>query len=170
MSVSAQSNLLSRKLRAGEFATRFPERSKRFFVEDGFWFFRTREGEAVGPYSTKDNAQKAARTFGRFCRSVHDDQLRLLIHQQLERLSSMSEEQRALPLREGEMDVPTERGCRVLSKGKDWYFRTREGELVGPYEDRALAEDSAETFTQFAVSVSNKQIHHLIATMNGSGD
>lgn len=41
-------------------ADRAPVRSERFFKRDGGWYFKTREGIAVGPYSDEFDAELSA--------------------------------------------------------------------------------------------------------------
>jgi hypothetical protein len=143
-----------------------PERSQRIVPEDGDWYFRTRERELVGPYRTRENADKAARTYTRFCRNLSREHLRTLIQQHLENLRLQTEEESAQPLREGEMEVPASRKARITGQDSRWFFQTREGELVGPYDARKTAADASNTFLQFVQKVDKKMIRQLIAAMN----
>ena len=154
------------KRRAGEFIPGMPERSQRMVPEDGEWYYRTRERELVGPYSTRENADKAARTYTRFCRKLNSEHLRTLINQHLENLRLQTEQESAQPLREGEMEVPESRRPRITTQDGHWFFQTREGELVGPYDARETAEEASNTFLQFVQKVDKKRIHQLIAAMN----
>jgi hypothetical protein len=42
--------------------------SSRFFCENGFWFFRAREGD-IGPYSSQNRAEEAFEAFLSLCRN-----------------------------------------------------------------------------------------------------
>jgi hypothetical protein len=48
--------------RRGE-ASHPPFRSQRFFLENGQWYFDTREGKQVGPYTELDDVKKALAVF-----------------------------------------------------------------------------------------------------------
>jgi len=44
------------KNRKDEQGVRLPIRTDRFFVVNSSWFFTTREGTSIGPYTTKEEA------------------------------------------------------------------------------------------------------------------
>ncbi len=151
--------------RAGEYLPRIPDRSRRLVRNQGHWFFRARERDLVGPYYKRDNAEKASQTYMRFCRNLSREKLQSLIQQHVENLHLLTEEEQALSLREGEMDIPVERESRIVAKDDRWYFQTREGELVGPYATRDVAEEASATFLQFVQNVDRGMIGQLIAAM-----
>ncbi|MDH5483681.1 MAG: DUF6316 family protein [Gammaproteobacteria bacterium] len=43
--------------RAGEEDKNIPFRSERYFCTNGMWYFETREGKQVGPFTSKDEMQ-----------------------------------------------------------------------------------------------------------------
>ena len=51
--------------RTGELGT-IPVRSDRFFAAQGEWFFSTREGSPIGPFSNKGEASSGLRDFIEF--------------------------------------------------------------------------------------------------------
>ena len=40
-----------------------PTRKSRFFQEKGYWYYNTREGVAIGPFDTADEAQTGVNDF-----------------------------------------------------------------------------------------------------------
>ena len=154
--------------RSGAFLPRMPERSQRLVCRDGLWYYCARECELVGPYRIRENAEKASRTYTRFCRNLNEEHLHTLVQQHIQNLLCLTAEQGALQLREGEMEIPEARHARVSSINGHWFFNTREGEMVGPYASKAIAEEASETFLQFVINVDRKMISQLIATMKAS--
>lgn len=49
-----------------------PRRRQRFFKEDGFWYFSTREGVAVGPFDRINLAVAGSRDYIESVRSTPD--------------------------------------------------------------------------------------------------
>ncbi|MEE4301406.1 MAG: DUF6316 family protein [Pseudomonadales bacterium] len=43
-----------------------PKRSPRLYEENGEWYFRTREGAAMGPYATREEAEQGLADFIEF--------------------------------------------------------------------------------------------------------
>jgi len=58
-----------------------------------------------------------------------------------------SEQQRKL--REGEQGEVPSRSPRVFKSGTDWYFKTREGAVVGPYSSETAAAKGLTNFIEF---------------------
>jgi len=56
--------------RSGEDGVRVPTRGERFFKLHHFWFFATREGAAVGPFDSKNQAMQGVQDFIAFARSA----------------------------------------------------------------------------------------------------
>jgi hypothetical protein len=53
--------------RAGEVKSRpLPMRTDRFFSAQGNWYFSTREGKPIGPFSNKDEAKQGLDDFLEF--------------------------------------------------------------------------------------------------------
>lgn len=157
-SVSSQS-------RAGELEPP-PDRSNRFINNDGAWFYKTRENQSIGPYPNRPMAEKAAKAFAGFAKSLTGDSLDQLIGTHLKALSSNDKNLLQQPLRLGEWEVPDCRSTRVYQGQGKWYFRTREGSVVGPYESESEAESAVKLFTEFAETINEKAIVALISTMN----
>lgn len=51
--------------------------------------------------------------------------------------------------RKGEIGSPPPRGSRVFLMEDDWYFATREGPNIGPYDSRAEADSNLQNFIEF---------------------
>lgn len=59
--------------RIGETTDRIPLRTDRFFAVNANWFFTTREGAAIGPYTTKFDAQTGLSNFIEFIQKAEDN-------------------------------------------------------------------------------------------------
>lgn len=59
--------------RTGETAFKVPLRTDRFFAVNANWFFSTREGAAIGPYTTKTEAQVGLSDFIEFIQKAEDN-------------------------------------------------------------------------------------------------
>lgn len=49
--------------RNGEQLNNMPERKTRFFEQDGYWYYNTREGVAIGPFDTQSEAETGVSDF-----------------------------------------------------------------------------------------------------------
>ena len=49
--------------RSGEQMNEVPTRNSRFFEEDGYWYYNTREGVAIGPFDTQSEAETGVSDF-----------------------------------------------------------------------------------------------------------
>jgi|TARA_R110000822_G_scaffold187752_19_gene326841 hypothetical protein len=56
-----------------------PIRSDRFFKLHNFWFFATREGAAVGPFDSKECADRAVGDFIEFAKQADEETLAFFI-------------------------------------------------------------------------------------------
>jgi hypothetical protein len=57
---------------------RLPVRGERYFKLHDFWYFATREGAMLGPYDSKEQAERATRDFIEFVQSAPPAAFRLL--------------------------------------------------------------------------------------------
>jgi hypothetical protein len=126
----------SNKPRAGEYAV-FSTRSERFFEQESYWYFRTREGMDIGPFDTKEDAEEGVKGFISFLKEVHADVV-VRINKYVR-----------LQPRAGETEVPGGRSERIFEQNSYWYFRTREGMDIGPYDTRGEAVIGAKAFVNF---------------------
>jgi len=153
--------------RSGERAVPNP-RSGRYFTAENRWYFYTREGKMVGPYSSKENVEKAVQSFVKFASKVSPERLTSLIDSYLEKLQNYALKHLQGPKRAGESKIPALRSNRLYSAGEGWFFKTREGEVIGPYAKNGDAIASAKLFTEFASTISAQSLSTLIDTMNGA--
>lgn len=49
--------------RTGEQLNDVPSRSSRFFQEEGYWYYNTREGVAIGPFDSLSEAETGVSDF-----------------------------------------------------------------------------------------------------------
>ena len=49
--------------RNGEQDTQVPSRNSRFFQEEGYWYYNTREGVAIGPFDSLSEAETGVSDF-----------------------------------------------------------------------------------------------------------
>ncbi len=62
-------------IREGDGGSTAPIRSDRFFKVNGEWFFNIREGETLGPFHSKDEAEGALANFLEFIDSANPKML-----------------------------------------------------------------------------------------------
>lgn len=53
-------------------------------------------------------------------------------------------------VRKGETDTPPDRSDRLFQKNGFWYFHTREGVKIGPFNSKELAIRGAHDYGDFA--------------------
>ncbi len=143
-----------------------PSRSNRILVVEDHWFYRTREGQEVGPYPCRSSAEKAASSFAQFTRRVNSGNFVDVISIHLNRIRKRALQEAQVPFREGESDVPRTRHPRVIHSNEHWYVATREGPRLGPYKAPEEASESAQLFTSFVKSISRSCVNGLIDTLN----
>jgi hypothetical protein len=123
-------------LRAGESATT-AIRSNRFFEQESYWYFRTREGLDIGPFDSLACAKKGLDGFIGFLQQAHNDVVTKIT------------KYIALQSRKNEnIEIPT-RSDRIFEQDNYWYFRTREGMDIGPFDTRGDASIGAKGFISF---------------------
>ena len=122
-----------------------PERSSRFFKLKSYWYFRTREGMDIGPFDRKMDAMEGASGFLSFLREAQQDVVtritKYIKHQP--RSNELTN-----PNINGD-DVMSRRTERLFPQSGYWYFRTREGMDIGPFDDRGEASLGAKGFVSF---------------------
>ena len=67
--------------------------------------------------------------------------------------------------RSGEYGEIPARNERVFQKNNYWYYTTREGVDIGPFDNRAAAQTGAKEFVDFIVAAGP----HMIATLERYG-
>jgi hypothetical protein len=129
----------SRDRRNGEAITA-PMRSDRFFQQEAYWYFRTREGLDIGPFDKKEDAKAGLNGFIGFLRQAHEDVVTKITT--YIKLQARKDEQ---------INVPA-RTDRLFQQENYWYFRTREGMDIGPFDTRGEASLGAKSFIGFLES------------------
>lgn len=112
-------------------------RSDRFFEQENYWYFRTREGLDIGPFDSLDCAKEGLNGFIGFLKQAHNDvvtKITKYITQQ--------------PRKNETLDIPV-RSDRIFEQNHYWYFRTREGMDIGPFDTRGDAAVGAKGFISF---------------------
>ena len=64
--------------RSGEIGS-VPPRNSRFYEQNNYWFFVTREGASIGPFDTKDDAAKGVEDYIQFINNAKPDVLEFLV-------------------------------------------------------------------------------------------
>ncbi len=129
-----QSNTI--RLRAGE-SGETPIRSNRFFEQEAYWYFRTREGLDIGPFDSLSCAQEGLDGFLGFLQQAHNDIV-----------TKITKYIKLQPRRGEEIDIPA-RSERIFEQDQYWYFRTREGMDIGPFDNRGEAAIGIKGFISF---------------------
>ncbi len=63
--------------------------------------------------------------------------------------------------RQGENGVTPIRQERVFQKDEYWYYKTREGATIGPFDSREYAEEGVDEFVAFISSANPKVLETL---------
>lgn len=112
-------------------------RSDRFFQQEAYWYFRTREGLDIGPFDSKEDAETGFNSFLGFLRQAHEDVVTKITTYIT--LQARKDEK---------INVPS-RTDRLVEQDNYWYFRTREGMDIGPFDTRGEAAVGAKSFIGF---------------------
>lgn len=123
-------------LRAGETSTTFV-RSNRFFEQENYWYFRTREGLDIGPFDSLAYAKDGLNGFIGFLQQAHTDVV-----------TRITKYIKSQPRKQENKHIPA-RSHRLFEQNNYWYFRTREGFDVGPFDNRGEAAIGAKGFVNF---------------------
>ncbi len=117
-----------------------PNRSCRFFEQEKYWYFRTREGLDIGPFDQLKDAEEGLNGFIGFLKQAQADVVtRITKYIKLQPRKDEKSSTDELPVR---MD-------RFYEQDNYWYFRTREGMDIGPFDDRGNASIGAKGFVSF---------------------
>jgi len=112
-------------------------RSERFFQQEAYWYFRTREGFDIGPYDQQAEAEAGLNGFIGFLQQAQEDVV-----------TKVTTYLKLQPRKDETADVP-KRADRLFSQDNYWYFRTREGMDIGPFDNRGEAAIGAKSFIGF---------------------
>ena len=112
-------------------------RSARFFQQEAYWYFRTREGLDIGPFDKQEDAEAGLNGFLGFLKQAHEDVVTKITT--YIKLQTRKNEQ---------INVPA-RTDRLFEQDNYWYFRTREGMDIGPFDTRGEAAIGAKSFIGF---------------------
>jgi hypothetical protein len=123
-------------LRSGE-SCAAPLRSNRFFKQQDYWYFRTREGLDIGPFDQLIEAKEGVDGFIGFVQEAHTDVVTRIT--KYIKLQPRKGESNKIPAREN----------RIFQQESYWYFRTREGMDIGPFDDRGSAAVGSKGFVSF---------------------
>jgi len=63
--------------------------------------------------------------------------------------------------RKGENEVPVNRSGRLFTQHNYWYFRTREGMDIGPYDSQIDANDGINSFLEFLNTAEEKVVERI---------
>jgi hypothetical protein len=124
-------------LRAGELGQPPIFRSNRFFAQENYWYFRTREGLDIGPFDSLSYAKEGLNGFLSFLQQAHNDVV-----------TKITKYIKLQPRKKEITDIPA-RAERVFEQNDFWYFRTREGMDIGPFDNRGDTVVGAKGFINF---------------------
>ncbi len=117
-----------------------PARSSRFFQQEEYWYFRTREGLDIGPFDTQADAEDGVNGFIGFLKQAKADVVtRITKYVKLQPRKDEKDDATTIPARTN----------RVFEQDHYWYFRTREGMDIGPFDSRGCAIVGVKGFIQF---------------------
>lgn len=55
-----------------------PARTQRYFQQDSYWYYTTREGINIGPFDTLDDAERGVRDFIDFIDNAGTEEIEVL--------------------------------------------------------------------------------------------
>lgn len=126
------------------------------FSSDAGWFFGSREGLNIGPYADRDAAEAKGAQVAKRLRALKTDTdrmqfIRKVLHEEWESVGAGShdgseDEEIELappppdPVRAGEPQRKWYRAERFFQVDSVWFFSTREGIDVGPFDSEATAK------------------------------
>jgi len=68
--------------------------------------------------------------------------------------------------RNGETGKPPHRSSRIFTMEQQWYFSTREGTDIGPFNSRLEANNGLQDFIQFILLANIKTLRIFLSTLN----
>jgi hypothetical protein len=142
-------------VRCGEGNRQTPIRSSRYFEQQGYWYFRTREGMDIGPFDTYHSAQEGVRGFVGFLMEAKDDVVTRIT--KYVKLQPRKDEKTS----DITTDFMPQRTDRLFFQGGYWYFRTREGMDIGPFDNRGEAAVGVRGFIDFLEGSQPEVVHRV---------
>lgn len=70
--------------------------------------------------------------------------------------------------RPGENGQPPPRSSRIFNMESMWYFSTREGSDIGPFDSREEATSGLQDFLQFLKLANHQTLHHFLGSIANS--
>lgn len=67
--------------------------------------------------------------------------------------------------RQGEIGQPPPRSTRIFNMESHWYFSTREGTDVGPFDSRDEANGGLQDFIQFIQLANHRTLQNFLNTL-----
>lgn len=139
-----------------------PDRSSRYFEQQGYWYFRTREGMDIGPFDTQENAEDGVNGFIGFLKQAREDVVtRITKYVKLQPRKDEKDEKDTNNHSTVSADVMSSRTDRLFAQGDYWYFRTREGMDIGPFDNRGEASIGAKGFVEFLEDSQPEVVHRV---------
>jgi len=142
-----------------------PTRTDRVKGTADEWFFKTREGKSVGPYHNYEEAKKISDIFGEFAGKLSAERIEKLLDTYLHNINKSRVSAKGEPLRRGEYHLTSQRSKRLVHDSGGWYFQTREGPKVGPYDSEDEVIQTVEMYGEFARKISKDRLLNLIDTL-----
>jgi hypothetical protein len=167
--------------RTGETGMPIPARHPRVFQKtDGFWYFLTREKTEVGPFPTDEAAAVGVDDYAGFSQDadrVYLDDVDMPVGDGLDELLSRYSDAVAPVIeniageRLSDTAAVTQRQSRLFSsrvffRDNTWFFFTREGRDIGPFESREVAEKALIKYVDFAGDL-DRVIHDAYRDASG---
>ncbi len=152
-------NLKPEKVTRPGDASSVPQRRSRTFERADGWYFMTREGVDIGPFPSEEAAQDGVRDYAGF--AMDADRIYL---DSLEFVPDESDPSPVEPVdyhiaaetdmfdrRRGEAEAALQRSTRIFERAGEWFFATREGNDIGPFNSRSDAERGVEDYVSFSL-------------------
>lgn len=148
------------------------------YSHQGKWYVGTTDALQLGPYPTEERAQARSEEITDCLRSLHSEDQQLTyvksllssewhdiqrhIDPDVQRKEAPVEKPPTFPVREGESPGHWSRSSRYFNVGSMWFFATREGIDVGPFEAKKQAVDHCKALLKSLRDTADDRSFQLI--------
>lgn len=148
----------------------------KVYSRQGQWYLGSTNALHLGPYLTRNCAQAKSDEITECLRSLQAEDQQLAYVRSLltsewydirpnadfEVLREAPDQPRTFPVRQGESANQWSRSSRYFSVGCVWFFGTREGIDVGPFESKKEAVEHCRALLKSLAGTSERQAFQLV--------
>ena len=135
-------------------------RTDRLFRSDGRWYFKTREEQNVGPYTSFVEVSRALPLFVDFAKSLSSERVQSLIEHHNKSIEKRVASTKKVSQNESLSTAVST--CRIYFSDNAWFYKTPEGRKAGPYHSNEEAKKVAALFSDFSDKLPEERIIQLL--------